>query len=173
MKSILSFAVLVSLVVVAAQARAVDPDKPAAPEAKPAETPKEVDAEKQALYEKFARLLKGVTLTGKFTILGAKGEAKEESYEITSVEKSPLGDYWIFNARVKYGGKDVPFTLPLEVKWADKTPVITLNEVTIPGLGTFSARVLFHENMYVGTWSHGAVRGQMYGTFAKSKAEEK
>lgn len=169
MRSLLA-AVVVATLVVAAPLPAAEPEpKPAPPGQAPAEAAN--DEATQALYEKFARLLKGVTLKGKFTILGKDGQLKEESYDIVSVEKSEIGDYWVFNARVKYGGKDVPFALPLEVKWAGKTPVITMNAVTIPGLGTFDARVLFHENMYVGTWRHGEVRGHLFGTFEKSAAE--
>ena len=44
--------------------------------------------------------------------------------------------------------------LPLPVEWAGDTPVITVNDVAIPGFGTFSARVMFYDDHYAGYWSH-------------------
>ena len=49
------------------------------------------------------------------------------------------------------------------MKWAGKTPVITLDNVTIPGLGTFSSRVVIDGALYAGTWQHDAVGGHMFG----------
>jgi hypothetical protein len=41
--------------------------------------------------------------------------------------------------------------------------VITLDSVTIPGLGTFSSRVVIDGPLYAGTWQHDAVGGHMFG----------
>jgi hypothetical protein len=80
----------------------------------------------------------------------------------------PKGDYWLFNTRIKYGKNDVQVPLPLEVKWAGTTPMITLTDFTVPGLGTFSARVVIYRNKYAGTWSHGEVGGHLFGTIEKN-----
>jgi hypothetical protein len=125
-------------------------------------------AEDQARFEKFAAAMSGVKLTGQFTIVGQKEQPlRKEEYEIQSVSKMPKGDYWLFQARIKYGQHDVAVPLPLQVKWAADTPVITLDEVTIPGLGTFGARVVIHDDKYAGTWSHGDVRGHLFGIIEK------
>ena len=84
----------------------------------------------------------------------------------------PRGDYWLFKARIRYGDHDVTVPLPLEVKWAGQTPVITLNNVPIPGLGTFDARVLIDGNRYAGTWQHGEVGGLLFGRVETSSTEE-
>ena len=55
----------------------------------------------------------------------------------------------------------VPVTVTM--RWIDDTPMIMLNDLSIPALGTFSARVFFHGNRYSGTWQHGSVGGYMYG----------
>ena len=123
-------------------------------------------------FKAFTEMMKEVTLTGHFSILGKK-ESNEEAYEIKSVKKSEDGDYWLFNARIKYGGKDVPMIFPLEVKWAGNAPVIVMDEVTIPGLGTFTCRVVFEEDRYAGTWSHGTVKGQLWGTIKKTAPKDK
>ena len=52
---------------------------------------------------------------------------------------------------------------PLEVKWAGDTPVITLTDLAIPGLGTFTARVLFYRGEYCGTWSAVDHGGTLFG----------
>jgi hypothetical protein len=59
----------------------------------------------------------------------------------------------------------------LDVKWAANTPVITLDELTIPVLGTFSARVVLHDNKYAGTWRHDAVGGHLFGVIEKASED--
>lgn len=124
-------------------------------------TVEEVDP---ALLEKFKKLMTGAKLTGMFTIDGRPlDKLNAETYEIEKAEKLPDGDEWAITARIKYGDKDALFPVPVQVKWAGSTPVITLDKITIPGLGTFSARVLFHGDRYAGTWQHDEVGGHMFG----------
>lgn len=117
-----------------------------------------------ALYAKFERLLTGAKLRGLFTVDGKPlDKLTEETYEISKVEKQPEGDMWVVTARIKYGERDLVFPVPLEVKWAGTTPVMTLDNMTIPGFGTFGARVVFHKDKYAGTWQHDAVGGHLFG----------
>ena len=129
------------------------------------------DDEMRQRYEAFEEMLHGVKLTGRFSIVGRdEGRASnEEEYFITRVTKSTEGDYWVFNARIKYGDKDYSVPLPIEVKWAGDTPVVTLTDFTILGQGPFSARVVFYDGKYAGTWSHGEVSGHLIGTFEKAE----
>jgi hypothetical protein len=76
----------------------------------------------------------------------------------------PEGDKWLFDCRIKYGQHNVAVPLPIDVKWADETPIITLDDLTIPGMGTFSARVVLHDKKYAGTWRHDQVGGHLFGT---------
>lgn len=137
---------------------------PAVAEEPADETPMKVN------FEKFEKLLSGAKLTGQYTIIGKEKPPQEETYEITSVKKMPQGDYWMFNTRVKYGGKDFPVVLPMQVKWAGDTPMIYLDNFTIPGVGTFNARVLFNEGKYAGTWTHGKVGGHMFGVLKSGES---
>ena len=122
----------------------------------------------KAKFAAFEKLLTQAKLVGRFTVSGQSGGAgKKEEYTISSVKKMPQGDFWLFNARLKYGVTDMTLPLPLEVKWAGETPVITLTETTIPGLGTFSARVVIHGGQYAGIWKHGKHGGQMFGEIQK------
>ena len=129
----------------------------------------EAAAAKQAILNQgFAKLLAGATMTGSFTVDrdAAAGEParppREENYEISSAVHLG-GDLWLISSRIRYGDVDATVPVPVAVKWAGTTPVITLDEVTLPGMGTFSARVLFHGNRYAGTWQHDAVGGLMFG----------
>ncbi len=124
------------------------------------------------LIAKFEKYLSGATLKGRYTVLGKDVPPADEEYTIQSVKKLPEGDLWLIEARIKYGKWDVTVPLTVPIKWADKTPVITVEKLTIPGMGTFSARVLFNNEMYSGTWSHDEVRGQLFGQVIPAKPEK-
>jgi hypothetical protein len=74
---------------------------------------------------------------------------------------------WSFETHIQYGDHDVKVALALQIKWAGDTPVITLDKVLVPGLGTFDARVLVHGDEYAGTWSGGDHGGHLFGTITK------
>jgi hypothetical protein len=139
----------------------------AAPQAKPVKVP-----DQETLNKQFAESLSGSKLVGRFTVFGKEDEpAAQEEYTIASVSKLKEGDFWLFKARIKYGDKDVTLPLPLEVKWAGDTPVITLTDFTIPGMGTFSARVVIYRDNYAGWWQHGEHGGHLYGKVEKLKPD--
>jgi hypothetical protein len=120
------------------------------------EVAKPAPLDQAALEKKFEQDMTGVYLKGFFTLLGReeKQGLKEEKYTINSVKKVE-GDKWLFNVRIQYGNIDLPVTLPLDVKWAGDTPVITLTDVAVPGIGTFTSRVLIYRGQYAGTWEGG------------------
>ena len=122
--------------------------------------------DRAALEKKFADLLTGAKLVGSYTT-GAGAAPKEEEYEIASAAKGD-GGTWVISAKIGYSGSDVVIPVPVEVKWAGDTPVITLDDLTIPGMGTFGARVLFHDGRYAGTWSHGEKGGHLFGAVERA-----
>jgi hypothetical protein len=135
-------------------------------EAKPVS--KQAMPDQEALFKKFAETMTGAKLVGNFTVDGMPTDKMiKEEYHIISAEKADKGDYWLITARVKYGKTDITLPMPLEVKWAGKTPVITLDEVTIPGLGTFDAKVVIDGKRYAGTWQHGAFGGLLFGAIER------
>ncbi len=121
-------------------------------------------AELTASEQRFVDLLDQTALVGHFSIDGKDlNDLKKERYEIESVKKFK-DDLWTFNARIKYGNTDLKIPMVLKVVWADDTPMISMTDVQIPGLGTFTARVIFYGDRYAGTWQHGAVGGHMWGS---------
>ena len=121
--------------------------------------------------QRFQEMLSGVTLAGHFTITGEQDSStlREEKYTIRKITKLS-NDYWLFFARIQYGGRDVTVPLKLEVKWADDTPIITLTDLELP-LGTFTARVIIYRGQYAGTWSNNRVGGHLFGIITKDTPE--
>jgi len=145
----------------------LSPGPVCAEDPKPAGKP---EPTQEQLEEKLVATLTGATLEGKFSVVkaGKAGEDKEDKYTILAVSKLTGGEAWIITARVQYGGKDFTVPFPVLVKWAGQTPVITVDDVGVPGGGAYSARVLIHADAYAGTWSGGTVRGLMSGTIRRA-----
>ena len=120
----------------------------------------------------FAERMRDVVLIGHFTVEGQeRQDGLPERYEIAGVSKLD-GDRWRFDVRLQYG--DVDATLPVAVPmlWAGDTPMVSLTDFAIPGLGEgFGARVVFYGDRYAGTWDHGEIGGMMYGTIAPRSGE--
>jgi hypothetical protein len=118
------------------------------------------------------KMLTGAKLVGQFTVTG-KGEKplSKDEYKIITAQKVEEGDMWLIVAQ--YGRTDSRYPIPLEIKWAGDTPVITLTKLAIPGLGTFSSRVVLYEGRYAGTWQHDNVGGHLFGTIETADAEKK
>lgn len=141
--------------------------------AAPPNEPQGADDDERARFASFTEAMTNVTLVGAFTVDGTdEGKLVRDEYTISSVTKAPKGDLWIVSARIRYGTVDLTVPVPVEVKWAGKTPVITLDNVTIPGLGTFSSRVVIDGTRYAGTWQHDAVGGHMFGKIVPAEENE-
>ncbi len=119
----------------------------------------------------FSRSMENCVLVGSFTIDGKDSQKPPEAerYEIESVVKAN-DNLWIFNTRVKYGKLDTKLPISVPMEWAGDTPMVSLTNASLPGLGEgFSARVLFYEDRYAGTWQHGPVGGHMFGKIERKK----
>ena len=127
------------------------------------------DAAKIAALEK---QLSGTKFIGAFTIDGKKGAPAKEEYTILDVRKIGKGDLFLFRARVKFGKTDITLPMPLPIKWAGDTPVISMDNLSIPGLGTFSAHVVIDGDKYAGTWKHGKVGGHLFGKISRIKTTQ-
>jgi len=150
--------------------------KAAAPKAanKPAAREDDDEAPSQAELDKqFEKLLSGATLAGQYTVAGADATSvpKEEKYSISKVSKI-AGELWLLQVRIQYGDHDVNVPIPVPVKWVGSTPMIVLDKVNVPMLGTFSARVVFHEGKYAGTWSGGDHGGHIFGRVLPPAGED-
>lgn len=102
-------------------------------------------------------MLTNATLAGKFSM---GDRVSEDRYQISKVTHV-AGDSWLVHAKI--GKRDISIPVPVTVKWAGDTPVIMLTDAGLPGMGTFTARVLFYRNQYAGTWSSPKHGGEMWG----------
>lgn len=141
-----------------------------------AKTPEQEEAELRAaeqarLEKEFEQEMSGATLVGYFTTTGAdNANLTAEKYRLKTVKKLEQTNLWLFE--YQYGDKGATIPLPLPIQWAGDTPVITLTDSKIPGVGTFTARVLFYRGEYAGTWSAGDHGGQLFGKIEKGNANE-
>lgn len=125
------------------------------------------------LEKEFTELLTNSVLVGRFTTDGQEGTPKEDRYSIGKVGKvQGQDDSWVFTG-IKYGKKDISFPIVIKVVFADGTPMMSMDEMKIEGLGTFSFRILFHGNRYAGSWQHDDHGGHMWGRVEKQKPDDK
>jgi hypothetical protein len=132
-------------------------------------SPEELQAEREA---KLAEQLTGATLVGFFNVVGAGQEAnlREDRYELVRVSKVE-GEMWLIEARFNYGGMNLVIPLTLPIKWAGDTPVITVDGLTVPGMGaSYDARVMVYGDRYAGMWGSAnyARGGTMIGRIEKT-----
>jgi hypothetical protein len=123
-------------------------------------------SEQEKLELAFAEKMTGATLVGRF---GSKKSDKlhEDRYTISKVSKL-AGDVWIFQARIQYGDHDVNVPVPVKILWAGDTPVITMTDAGVPGMGKYTVRLLFYRDEYAGTWSNNkGGGGTMFGRIEK------
>ena len=121
----------------------------------------------------FTEMLSHVTLSGIYTHEDPKKEPGEERYTVYRVAKVPGRQHlWRFDVRMQFGSVNLRMPLPLTVRWAQDTPLVILDDYSIPGLGSFSAKVLFDKTRYAGTWQHGSDGGHLYGKIVKEVPKE-
>jgi hypothetical protein len=123
----------------------------------------------------FIAMLKNATLKGTWApvqqaqIGAAKGD---DSYRVSRVVKKE-GDNWLVYSLFTYQGKEIEFPIPAVVKFAGDTAVLILDNVRAgQGAANWSARVLFHDNVYAGRWwetSNKEHAGTVAGTITQAK----
>jgi hypothetical protein len=118
--------------------------------------------------ERFKVLFTKATLSGRWARIkdGALGEERAgDKYTILSVVKRDA-DNWTVNAKMKYGEKELILPVPVRMKFAGDTAVLMVEDLGIPGGGTYTARLLIFERTYSGTWKDQRGGGMLYGTIS-------
>lgn len=123
-------------------------------------------ADRATLEKELAERLSNARMVGFYMIEGQNGPPQQDSYTLGKVQKGE-GDKWLFQARIEFNKKMLNVPLEIPIYWADQTPVITVTNFTIPGMGTYTARVMIHEDHYAGTWSSPRHGGFLWGRLEK------
>jgi hypothetical protein len=124
-----------------------------------------------AAEKQFQEAMTNVTLTG-YSTSGDSGETKQDRYVIERVTKVK-DDVWKFDARIQYNNKDIKVAIPVPVKWAGDTPVLSLTDFSVPGAGSYTARVVIYGGAYAGTWGNPSHGGRIFGKIVKNEAAPK
>jgi hypothetical protein len=120
------------------------------------------------LETQFEQMMAGAVLVGHSTLDNREGLSREERYSIDRVTQIG-GGVWMFQARMKLSDHEIPLPIPVTIKWAGDTPVITITDMSIPGMGSYTARVVLYRNRYAGTWSGKDHGGELFGSIVHEK----
>lgn len=118
------------------------------------------------MEERFKALFTKATLSGRWARLkdGVLGEERAgDKYTVLSVVKRD-GDNWTVNAKMKYGEKELIIPVPVRMNFTGDTALLMVEDLAIPGGGTYTARLMIFERTYSGTWKDQRGGGMLYGT---------
>ena len=124
--------------------------------------------DRAALENALSKKLTNATLVGTFTVDGNSDKPPQPERYVLGEVKKLKDDTWMF----QYGKTDIKIPIPLKILWAGDTPMISMTDFTIPGMGTFTVRLFFYGDRYAGTWQHGKVGGHMFGKIEPPKKKE-
>lgn len=124
---------------------------------------------------KFIAMVKNSTLKGTWApIAGGQlgSEKKDEAYRIVRAEKKEDGK-WAIVSLFEVNGQQIEFPIQASVKFAGDTAILILDNVRAgPGKANWSARVMFHDDVYTGRWWETAKRehgGTISGTVSRPR----
>jgi hypothetical protein len=116
--------------------------------------------------ERFKFLFTKSYLSGRWAPIkdGWLGEERTgDKYQIVSVAKGS-GDNWVVNAKLKYRDQEFVLPIPVRMKFDADTAILIVDDLMIPGGGTYTARLMIYERTYSGTWKGQRGGGMLYGT---------
>lgn len=124
---------------------------------------------------KFIAMLKDATLKGTWAPVaqGRLGSEKgDDTYRIARVEKGE-GGKWSVVSIFKFREREMEFPISCTVKFAGDAAVLILDNVRAgPGSANWSARVMFHDDVYAGRWWETANKehgGTIAGTITRAE----
>ena len=123
--------------------------------------------------------MRGAVLNGHFTIFPNDGSGpatedggdvrlRSERYEIDRVVQR-AGDIWTFHARIQFGDTDVTVPVPVRLTWSGDTPMVSVTDLGLPGMGSYTARVIFYRDSYAGMWWGGRHGGNLFGSIERAE----
>jgi hypothetical protein len=117
------------------------------------------------------KTLTNSSLVGHYTTVGEQETPAEERYDLGKV-KHLEKDQWSIEVRIRYGEHDTQVPIVVPIRWAKDTPIISVDDLAIPALGTYTARVMVYRDHYAGFWTGHGHGGHLYG-LVKHEVEQK
>lgn len=126
------------------------------------------------LEKEFVEMMTDSVLYGTFRLTTKEGlsPAQDEAYYVKGVRKIH-GENWSVECRIVYGSHDVTVPIPIKVFWVQDTPIISVTDLMVPGIGTYTSRVQVYRGCYAGTWFGKGYGGTLSGRILKRSAYEK
>lgn len=123
----------------------------------------------------FAAMLENATLKGTWAPIEKRllGDEKQDGYHIVKARLKE-GDTWEIFYKMKIQGQEIVYPLPVTIVFAGDAAVMILDNSPV-GIGqTWSARILFHDDVYTGTWwNKGKTKGGIVsGTITRDEEKK-
>jgi len=133
------------------------------------------DAPLSAAEAAFAAMLTNATLRGSWAPIDKRllGEEHKDGYRILRAEKK--GDSrWALVSRMKFQGQEITVPFPVTVHFAGDVAVLILDKIPLGDGSVWSARILFHDDVYAGSWwgaDKAEKSGVVSGTITRDPVE--
>jgi hypothetical protein len=169
-----SVLLLPAAIVACGLAALLPPHAPLSADDAPAATSKEsATPSREKLIAELEKTLTDATLVGHYTVSGDHPEPPtDERYDLGEV-KDLDDDLWSIEVRIRYRDKDVKLPIVVPIRWAKDTPMICVDDLAIPALGTYTARVMIYRDHYAGFWTGHGHGGHLYGMVEHEKDKKK
>jgi hypothetical protein len=123
----------------------------------------------------FSAMLTNATLNGTWAPVDKRllGANQDDKYHIVRATRKE-GDRWEIVSRMKIQGQAIDFPIPVTIQFAGDAAVMILDNVPIGAGQTWSARILFLDDVYAGSWwgkDKAAKSGIVSGTITREKSE--
>jgi hypothetical protein len=129
--------------------------------------------DRKKLIADLEKTLTNATLVGHYTVSGDHPEPPtDERYDLGQV-KHLDGDLWSIEVRIRYRDRDVKLPIVVPIRWAKDTPMICVDDLPIPTLGTYTARVMIYRDHYAGFWTGHGHGGHLYGVVKHDEKDKK
>jgi hypothetical protein len=128
-------------------------------------------AELTAQEAAFAAMLKNATLKGSWAPIDKRllGKEQEDGYRILRAEKVN-GSQWSLVSLFKFQGQELSVPFPVTIHFAGDAAVMALDKIPLGDGSVWSARILFHDDVYAGSWwgaDKAAKSGVVSGTITR------
>lgn len=111
------------------------------------------ETELNELESGFIDMMENATLTGSWTPVedGKLGETLTDSYQVVRAVKL-ADEKWQIVAKMKMQGFEMDIPVPVTLQWAGDVAVIIVDGFPAGPGRAYSARVMFHDDRYAGSW---------------------